>query len=89
MAVLVEHGGHGGDVAAPVAMEIIDKYFETIAPADREAPHVGLPRRRHNSGDPEGGPAPPREGHRRAEPGTVHAKDVEAPAPAAQEAPAP
>jgi penicillin-binding protein 2 len=48
VAVLVEHGGHGGDVAAPVAMEIIDKYFETVAPADREAPHVGLPRRHKN-----------------------------------------
>ncbi len=63
VAVLVEHGGHGGDVAAPVAMEIIDKYFETIAPADREAPHVGLPRRHKNL--------------------------VEAPEPAAEEAPAP
>ncbi len=61
VAVLVEHGGHGGDVAAPVAMEIIDKYFETIAPADREAPHVGLPRRHKNL--------------------------VEAPEPAAEEAP--
>ncbi len=49
VAVLVEHGGHGGDVAAPVAMEIIDKYFETVAPADREAPHVGLPRRHKNA----------------------------------------
>ncbi len=48
VAVLVEHGGHGGDVAAPVAMEVIDKYFESIAPADREAPHVGLPRRHKN-----------------------------------------
>jgi penicillin-binding protein 2 len=46
IAVLVEHGGHGGDVAAPVAMEIIHNYFETVAPADREAPHLGLPRRR-------------------------------------------
>jgi penicillin-binding protein 2 len=46
LAVLVEHGGHGGDVAAPPAMEIVDKYFETVAPADRDAPHVGLPRRR-------------------------------------------
>ena len=42
MAVLVEHGGHGGDVAAPLAMEIINNYFETVAPADREAPRVGL-----------------------------------------------
>lgn len=46
VAVLVEHGGHGGDVAAPPAMEIVDKYFETVAPADKDAPHVGLPRRR-------------------------------------------
>ena len=46
LAVLVEHGGHGGDVAAPLAMEIVDKTFETVFPADRDAPHVGLPRRR-------------------------------------------
>ncbi|HEY4185364.1 MAG TPA: penicillin-binding protein 2, partial [Polyangia bacterium] len=45
-AVLVEHGGHGGDVAAPVAMEIAHGYFESVAPADRAAPHIGLPRRR-------------------------------------------
>lgn len=44
-AVLVEHGGHGGEVAAPVAMEIVDKYFETVAPEQRNAPRVGLPRR--------------------------------------------
>jgi len=46
IAVLVEHGGHGGDVSAPLAMDIIHNYFETIAPADREAPHVGRPKRR-------------------------------------------
>jgi penicillin-binding protein 2 len=46
IAVLVEHGGHGGDVSAPLAMDIIHNYFETVAPADREAPHVGRPRRR-------------------------------------------
>jgi len=45
-AVLVEHGGHGGEVAAPVAMEIAHGYFESVAPADRAAPRVGLPRRR-------------------------------------------
>ncbi len=44
IAVLVEHGGHGGDVAAPVAMEIIHGYFDGVAPADREAPRLGLPR---------------------------------------------
>ena len=59
VAVLVEHGGHGGDVAAPVAMEIIDKYFETIAPADRAAPHVGLPRRAQEPGRGAGAAGPP------------------------------
>jgi penicillin-binding protein 2 len=45
-AVIVEHGGHGGDVAAPVASEIVDNYFETVDPANKAAPKVGLPRRR-------------------------------------------
>jgi penicillin-binding protein 2 len=48
IAVLVEHGGHGGDVAAPVAMEIIHNYFDSVDPADRNAPRVGLPRRRNH-----------------------------------------
>jgi penicillin-binding protein 2 len=30
-AVLVEHGGAGGEVAAPVAMEIVDGYFDLLA----------------------------------------------------------
>jgi len=46
IAVLVEHGGHGGDISAPPAMEIIENYFETVAPADKDAPHLGLPRKR-------------------------------------------
>jgi penicillin-binding protein 2 len=46
IAVLVEHGGHGGDVAAPPAMDIIHNYFETIAPGDKDAPRVGRPKRR-------------------------------------------
>jgi len=29
-----------------VAMEITHGYFESVAPADRAAPHLGLPRRR-------------------------------------------
>jgi penicillin-binding protein 2 len=66
VAVLVEHGGHGGDVAAPVAMEIIDKYFESIAPADRAAPHVGLPRRHKNLVE---APAPTAEEDAWTEPG--------------------
>ena len=28
MAVLVEHGGHGGSAAAPMAKAIVDRYFE-------------------------------------------------------------
>jgi penicillin-binding protein 2 len=47
MAVIVEHGGHGGDVAAPVASEIVDNYFETVDPAAAKGvPRLGLPRRR-------------------------------------------
>src|SRR5581483_8481193 len=45
-AVLIEHGGHGGEVAAPVAMEIVHGYFETVAPDQRNAPRLDLPRRR-------------------------------------------
>ena len=37
-AVLVEHGGHGGSVAAPVAMEIIDNYFESVVPPEDRSP---------------------------------------------------
>jgi penicillin-binding protein 2 len=37
-AVLVEHGGHGGAVAAPVAAEIVENYFETVAPPDERNP---------------------------------------------------
>jgi penicillin-binding protein 2 len=45
-AVLVEHGGHGGEIAAPVAMEIVHNYFETVAPDQKSAPRIDLPRRR-------------------------------------------
>lgn len=31
-AVLVEHGGHGGEVAAPVAIEIVESLFATMEP---------------------------------------------------------
>src|SRR4051812_26762502 len=33
-AVVVEHGGHGADAAAPVATEIVDNYLETIIPPE-------------------------------------------------------
>jgi penicillin-binding protein 2 len=40
-AVLVEHGGHGGSVAAPVAVEIVENYFDTVVPPDeRNPPHI-------------------------------------------------
>jgi penicillin-binding protein 2 len=45
-AVLVEHGGHGGEVAAPLAVDIVRNYFDTVAPDQKNAPRVGLPRRR-------------------------------------------
>jgi penicillin-binding protein 2 len=37
-AVFVEHGGHGGSVAAPVAMEIIDNYFDSVVPPEDRSP---------------------------------------------------
>jgi penicillin-binding protein 2 len=46
LAVLVEHGGHGGEVAAPLAMEIVNGYFDTVAPDQKNAPRVGLPHRK-------------------------------------------
>jgi penicillin-binding protein 2 len=43
-AVIVEHGGHGGDVAAPLAMEIVDGYFDSVAPpAERPVPGPPAP----------------------------------------------
>ncbi|HXU62893.1 MAG TPA: penicillin-binding protein 2 [Polyangia bacterium] len=54
IAVLVEHGGHGGDVAAPVAMEIYHNYFETVAPTERDAPKIGLPKHHLKTLDVEG-----------------------------------
>jgi penicillin-binding protein 2 len=37
-AVLVEHGGHGGSVAAPVAVEIVENYFDTVVPPEERDP---------------------------------------------------
>ncbi|HEY2731404.1 MAG TPA: penicillin-binding protein 2 [Polyangia bacterium] len=83
LAVLVEHGGHGGEVAAPLAVEIVNNYFDTVAPADKNAPHLGLPRRRGGivpMGEEASAPAPPRK-PRVAEPDA--ASEPEAPVPAA------
>ena len=32
VAVIVENGGHGGRVAAPIARQIFDQYFATDRP---------------------------------------------------------
>jgi penicillin-binding protein 2 len=37
-AVLVEHGGHGGAVSAPVAAEIVENYYDTVVPPDERNP---------------------------------------------------
>jgi len=40
-AVIVEHGGHGADAAAPVAVEIADNYLDLVLPpAEREPPKL-------------------------------------------------
>jgi penicillin-binding protein 2 len=46
LAVLVEHGGHGGDVAAPVAVEIVENYFGLQATADASDPKARPAQRR-------------------------------------------
>ena len=33
LVTLVEHGGHGGDAAAPLAKKVIEKYMEASIPA--------------------------------------------------------
>jgi penicillin-binding protein 2 len=49
-AVLVEHGGHGGAVAAPVAAEIVESYFDTVVPpAERNPPRLSHKGERHLS----------------------------------------
>ncbi len=32
VAVLVEHGGHGGSVAAPIARQVMERWFQLMAP---------------------------------------------------------
>ncbi|MCU0661361.1 MAG: penicillin-binding protein 2 [Myxococcota bacterium] len=40
IVVFIEHGGSGGENAAPVGMEIAKRYFEEIAPRKQEAPLI-------------------------------------------------
>jgi penicillin-binding protein 2 len=37
VVVLVEHGGHGGEAAAPIAREILEEYFRSTRPANIQA----------------------------------------------------
>ncbi|MFH1215641.1 MAG: penicillin-binding protein 2 [Pseudomonadota bacterium] len=37
LTVLVEHGGHGGSAAAPIAKKVLDEYFKEIITEDGEA----------------------------------------------------
>ena len=82
-AVLVEHGGHGGSVAAPVAMEIIDNYFENVVPPDARNP----PRLARHTGH-----IPGQEEFRLPaavdEPGPAHAPFPSSPTPPAKSPPA-
>jgi penicillin-binding protein 2 len=60
-AVLVEHGGHGGAVAAPVAVEIVESYFETVAPPEeRNPPRLSHKGERHLSASSDNPPPAPR-----------------------------
>lgn len=36
VAVLVEHGGHGGEAAAPMAKKVFEKFIEMQKPADKQ-----------------------------------------------------
>lgn len=40
VAVLIEHGGLGGHVAAPTAIDIIRGYFDEVSPEDRPKPFI-------------------------------------------------
>ncbi len=43
IVVLIEHGGKGGGVAAPVAMEIVRSYFENVASGGKPTAVVQVP----------------------------------------------
>ncbi len=39
LSVMVEHGGHGGDAAAPIAKRTIEAYIKSKKHEDRQTPH--------------------------------------------------
>ncbi len=42
VVVLVEHGGHGGETAAPIAREMLDEYFRSPRPQESMATSTAL-----------------------------------------------
>ena len=40
-AVVVEHGGHGGSMAAPIVRQVLEKYFGTESPVETETAEGG------------------------------------------------
>jgi hypothetical protein len=50
MCTFVEHGGHGGSAAAPIAKVVLEKFFgkqDPNAPATAPAAATGRRKRRH------------------------------------------
>jgi len=42
LSVLVEHGGHGGGAAAPIAHKAIVEYYKSAHPPDHKLDHSPL-----------------------------------------------
>ena len=59
-AVLVEHGGHGGDVAAPMAMEIVEQLLRDGRAGDARGAAPAAPRGRRPRAAPRRPPSPAR-----------------------------
>jgi penicillin-binding protein 2 len=51
VVVLIEHGGHGGQVAAPVATEIVKGYFENVVQGGRPTNVAQVPLSRDGAAD--------------------------------------
>ena len=45
VAVLVEHGGHGGSAAAPIARQVMERWFQLMAPKPVIMPHRSASRK--------------------------------------------
>jgi penicillin-binding protein 2 len=40
VVVVLEHGGHGGSAAAPVARKVVDAYFQNKAAEQKKIPEA-------------------------------------------------